>query len=86
MVFILQVAKFARDKWEQIGRYLGFKMVELKEYKLKQPDNLYLRLLCLLEDWKEKEDRPRVGALISACEKADIGGKAKRVLKFGKED
>ena len=83
---MLQVAKFARDKWERMGRYLGFKNVELKEYKLKQPEDLYLRLLCLLEDWKEKQDRPTVGALISACEKADIGGRAKRVLKFGKED
>ena len=81
LVAVLQVATFARDKWEHIGWHLGFEVAELKEYKEKS-DSLYLRLLYLLEDWKKKQGRPIVGAIISACEKAGIGGEARRKLNI----
>ena len=56
-------------------------MAELEEYRVKS-DRLYLRLLYLLEDWKKKQGRPVVGAIISACEKAGIGGEARRKLNI----
>ena len=85
MVVVLQVAKMARDKWMEIGRYLGFKMEELTDYEEKEPKSMQKRLLRLLVDWRKKEKDPSVGALISACEKADVGGEAERVI-FGVKD
>ena len=82
---MLQVARAVRLNWQQIGLYLGFEMADLAEYELKEPKNLHERLLLLLEDWKNREEQPTVGALISACTKAKVGGKAKRVLNVVEE-
>ena len=81
LVVVLQVATFARDKWERIGWHLGFEVAELEEYRVKS-GSLYLRLLYLLEDWKKKQRCPTVGAIILACEKAGIGGEARRKLNI----
>ena len=75
----------ARDKWVEIGRYIGFKMEELNDYEEKEPKSMQKCLLRLLVDWKKKDKHPSVRALISACEKADVGGEAERVL-FGMKD
>ena len=82
---MFQVAQAVRLKWRQVGRCLGFEMADLAEYKEKEPESLHERLLLLLEDWKNREQQPTVGALISACTKAKVGGKAKRVLKVVEE-
>ena len=83
---MLQVAKVARDKWRQVGLSLGFKMEEMDEYEERESKSLQWRLFRLLVDWKKKAELPIVGALVSACERADVGGEVKRVLKFGEEN
>ena len=77
---MLQVAKVGRDKWQEIGIALGFKMEELTDYEEKKPKSLQRRLFCLLVDWKKSQDHPTAEALISACTRAGVGGEVKRVL------
>ena len=80
MIVMLQVAEVARDKWVEIGLYLGFKVEEIDEYEEREPKSLYRRLLRLLVDWKRIIECPKVGDLVAACIKAGIGGRVKRAL------
>ena len=52
LVVVLQVVKFARDKWLGIGHYLGFKVEELDDYE-KEPKSMHQCLFHLLVDWKK---------------------------------
>ena len=83
---MLQVAKIARAKWVEIGLCLGFKLEELDDYEEKEPKSLCHRLLRLLVDWKKREKHPTIREIVAACEKAHIGGEAKRVLNVAKEE
>ena len=56
-------------------------MEELDDYEEREPKNWKRRLLRLLVDWKKKEESSAVGALISACSDADVGGAVKRVIQ-----
>jgi hypothetical protein len=75
------VAKSVRRKWLDVGLNLGISYDFMQEYRLKEPESLYHRLLAVLCDWKSKEDNPTVRTLLKACEKADVGGDAKRALQ-----
>ena len=81
----MQVASVSRDKWLEVGVYLGFQMKELNEYEEREPKSLKRRLLRLLVHWQKNEEHPTVGALVAACEKAGIGGKVKWVLQSAKD-
>ena len=81
---MLQVAKVARSKWEEVGLALGFKMEELEEYEEQEPKKLRRRLFRLLVDWKKKEENPTVEAIVLACTEADVGGEVKRALQVVK--
>ena len=61
--------------------HLGFKSEELKEYE-ENSKKLRWRLFNLLADWKKKVKHPIVETLISAFEKAGVGGEARRVLNL----
>ena len=54
----------------------------MQEYELRHPRSYHLRLLAVLNDWKRKEEKPTVGELIAACNQADVGGQAKRLLNY----
>ena len=85
LMFVLQVAKVAKHRWRQVGWSLGLKLADLDEYEEREPESLEWRLYRLLVDWKEKAGHPTVGALISGCEKADVGGEVKRKLGLPRE-
>ena len=61
-----QVAKVARDKWQEVGVALKFQMVELDDYEQREP-KLERRLLRILRDWKARKDYPTIDALVTAC-------------------
>ena len=65
---------------------LGFKMEELDQYEEREPKNLHRRLFRLLVDWKRRQDHPTVGAIVSACTSAGIGGAVKRALEDAKKN
>ena len=77
---MLQVAEVGRAKWLEIGLALGFSMEELDEYEEREPKRLDRRPLCLLVDWEKRMEDPTVGAVVSACNHAGIGGAVKREL------
>ena len=48
---------------------------------MREPDSYYLRLLRILVDWQNRVDHATVGALISACRKAEVGPAAEKALR-----
>jgi hypothetical protein len=76
----MQVADMAREKWMEVGIALQFRMEELTDYEEREPKSLQLRLFRILEDWKKREERPTVDALVAACTTAGVGGVVKRML------
>jgi hypothetical protein len=70
--------------WYRIGIELGFTFQEMKNkgYDKQFNNDSFLCLLAVLNDWKAKETKPRVGALVNACKKAGIGAEAMRLLKY----
>ena len=82
----LQVAGVARVQWKEIALYLGFKVGEIDDYALKEPDSLKMRLVRVLNDWKCREFPATIGALLAACEKAQVGGAVKRALQTLQKD
>ena len=81
MGVLLQVAKVARNHWTLVGLYLGFTFAEMDEYKMREPDSHYLRLLRILVDWQNRVDHTTVGALVVACRKAEVGPAAEKALR-----
>jgi hypothetical protein len=74
---IIKVSSAVKDKWDDIGRNLGFKRAELEEYKEYKMSS---RLFNILSDWVRAKYHPTVGALSDACEKAGVGGEVNRIL------
>jgi hypothetical protein len=74
------VANVVRDKWFEVGLQLGFRMEELTDYEDREPRSLQRRLLRMLNDWKKKEEHPKVEALVQACTAAGVGGVVRREL------
>jgi hypothetical protein len=74
------VAEVARSKWREIGLLLGFSNKELQEYEQKR-QSCFIRLLQLLECWRQRERHPTVGAIIDACERAGVGGMVERAVR-----
>ena len=70
----------AGSKWLAVGVFLGFKVGELDGYEEREPKYLHRRLFRLLADWEKRQDHATVGALLSACQQAGIGGEVKREL------
>jgi hypothetical protein len=79
------VSQAAGSKWQEIGVHLGLKTEQLRSYGTSEPND-FRRLISLLEDWVQRVDRPTVGALVLACERAQVGGVVKRSLGLIKEE
>ena len=65
---------------------LGFKMEELDQYEEREPKNLHRHLFRLLVDWQRREYHRTVGAIVSACTSAGIGGEVKGALHDAKKN
>ena len=78
-LIIEKVAKHVGKHWHQIGIYLGVSDDVLTEcdqplYTLKQ------KLHKVLSAWTDKKKQATVGQLLSACDKADVGGAVRKSL------
>jgi hypothetical protein len=74
------IANNLGDKWKEIGLQLGWKYGELEDFEQSER-HLNLRLLAVLDKWKRSGER-KVGELVAACVRANVGGDAKRLLKY----
>lgn len=78
---LFQIADNSRNKWEEIGIYLGFEAQELSGYEQKFRDDLNKRLRAVILAWKLREDSPTVGKVAKACKEAKVGPAVRRALQ-----
>ena len=80
-LIIEKVAENGSERWHEIGIYLGVSQTMLTEcyrplYTLKEKLNL------VLSAWTNDNRQATVGQLLSACDKAGVGGIVRRVLEL----
>ncbi|XP_062509684.1 uncharacterized protein LOC134185822 [Corticium candelabrum] len=78
-LIIEKVAENGSERWHEIGIYLGVSRSVLTEcdqplYTLKE------KLRKVLSAWRDENRQATVGQLLSACDKAGVGGIVSRVL------